>query len=667
MATKSLGTLTVDLLAKTGGFERGMTAAERQSAKTAKAIKRRQKQLAADLDKIYKSIGIGLAAAFAGAVGLGKKLIDTNDQLYKMARRAEGLNVSVKFLSGMSEQADDLGVNLQQVAVVLGTLNRQIATAQRGSATAKGMFAEFGIDPAKAKSTEAVFLAIADSVRKYGLNAKRAGILTQIFGASGKDIVPILQQGADAIRANNDAMAKTGQIITDKSVPQITALYNATDAIGDSFTALRNNLVVQLAPALVGLANHVNNALGSMDADKVSGFTSVINTLARSALVLGGAFVTAGHAIGATLAAAGRAGHALFFETDIRHPIDSFKALGAAFTDTTNIFKEFGEDTAKQWKKLAQEITDFGNKAAAATAKVGKGVPPSITPPGSATPLAKDTSTADHKKIMDQLQREAHALDGIYKSNIASINGVTAAEQAFNERMAGANALLQEGRINWQQYDNIAQDALQNLNSTGSETFDKLKSTGVDFAQSMQYAFGSLVDSFASGIANMLEGGKLGFKAILKEFLKMVEKMIIEWLILKAIMGIGGAMGGTANGTDFASFLYRGGQMAPGRAIGGPVSAGTTYLVGEKGPELFTPSSSGTITPNSQLRTSSSAGGITYNMALTVNNNGGKDDSNNASAARQLGEMIKAQTKATIVRALQPGGILWKAQHGVTA
>ena len=35
-----------------------------------------------------------------------------------------------------------------------------------------------------------------------------------------------------------------------------------------------------------------------------------------------------------------------------------------------------------------------------------------------------------------------------------------------------------------------------------------------------------------------------------------------------------------------------------GRASGGPVVAGTTYLVGERGPELFTPSTSGTITPN---------------------------------------------------------------------
>lgn len=48
------------------------------------------------------------------------------------------------------------------------------------------------------------------------------------------------------------------------------------------------------------------------------------------------------------------------------------------------------------------------------------------------------------------------------------------------------------------------------------------------------------------------------------------------------------------------------------RAMGGPVSAGKSYLVGERGPELFTPSGSGNIVPNSAM-----GGGTVIN--LTVN------------------------------------------------
>jgi hypothetical protein len=46
--------------------------------------------------------------------------------------------------------------------------------------------------------------------------------------------------------------------------------------------------------------------------------------------------------------------------------------------------------------------------------------------------------------------------------------------------------------------------------------------------------------------------------------------------------------------------------------MGGPVSAGTTYLVGENGPELFTSATSGTIIPNNKM-----SGGNTIN--ITVN------------------------------------------------
>jgi hypothetical protein len=57
------------------------------------------------------------------------------------------------------------------------------------------------------------------------------------------------------------------------------------------------------------------------------------------------------------------------------------------------------------------------------------------------------------------------------------------------------------------------------------------------------------------------------------------------------------------------------------RAMGGPVSAGSPYVVGEKGPELFVPSSSGSIVPNGAMGSSGGgSGGVTvnYNIAAGV-------------------------------------------------
>jgi phage-related minor tail protein len=72
--------------------------------------------------------------------------------------------------------------------------------------------------------------------------------------------------------------------------------------------------------------------------------------------------------------------------------------------------------------------------------------------------------------------------------------------------------------------------------------------------------------------------------------------------------------------SGIATFL--GAPPIPGRAIGGPVSSGSPYVVGEKGPELFVPHASGTIVPNNKMGGGSGSGGgsvtVNYNIAAGV-------------------------------------------------
>jgi hypothetical protein len=64
--------------------------------------------------------------------------------------------------------------------------------------------------------------------------------------------------------------------------------------------------------------------------------------------------------------------------------------------------------------------------------------------------------------------------------------------------------------------------------------------------------------------------------------------------------------GGGASGEGFSNFL----KSLTGMAMGGPVSAGTPYMVGESGPELFVPGASGSIVPNHKM----GGAAITYNI-----------------------------------------------------
>jgi len=65
-------------------------------------------------------------------------------------------------------------------------------------------------------------------------------------------------------------------------------------------------------------------------------------------------------------------------------------------------------------------------------------------------------------------------------------------------------------------------------------------------------------------------------------------------------------------------------QQYTGRAMGGPVASGTPYIVGEQGRELFVPSTSGTIIPNSQM--GGGGGMTTVNFNITANDTQGFDE-----------------------------------------
>lgn len=87
------------------------------------------------------------------------------------------------------------------------------------------------------------------------------------------------------------------------------------------------------------------------------------------------------------------------------------------------------------------------------------------------------------------------------------------------------------------------------------------------------------------------------------------------------------------------------------RAAGGPVSAGSPYLVGERGPELFMPRTSGSIYPNDAMGVGGS--NIVVNVDATGTNvQGNSDDS------KRLGEAIGVAIRQELIKQKRPGGLL---------
>ena len=99
------------------------------------------------------------------------------------------------------------------------------------------------------------------------------------------------------------------------------------------------------------------------------------------------------------------------------------------------------------------------------------------------------------------------------------------------------------------------------------------------------------------GLTAALTGGKFEVKNFVNEILAEIVRLQIVRPMLASIFA-GGQSGG---GVDWASIIGGVVSGAAGKAVGGPVSGGTTYLVGERGPELFVPSTAGKIVPNNAL------------------------------------------------------------------
>lgn len=97
-----------------------------------------------------------------------------------------------------------------------------------------------------------------------------------------------------------------------------------------------------------------------------------------------------------------------------------------------------------------------------------------------------------------------------------------------------------------------------------------------------------------TALARAVRGGKFGF-----DDLKAVAVRSLNDIAAAALKGGVGAVaeGGIARA---AGSLLSAVLGLPGRATGGPVSPGAAYLVGERGPELFVPTSSGAVVPNAR-------------------------------------------------------------------
>ena len=152
--------------------------------------------------------------------------------------------------------------------------------------------------------------------------------------------------------------------------------------------------------------------------------------------------------------------------------------------------------------------------------------------------------------------------------------------------------------------------------------------------QKSKELYSQIGQTIENGIVNAIEGAIQGTKT-LGEVANSVFTQISRTLLQFGVNSLLGSIPGIGS-------LFK--------AEGGSVKRGGSYIVGERGPELFTPGSSGMITPNNQL------GGST-NVVVNVDASGSAVEGDE-DRGRELGRLISVAVQSEIIQQKRPGGLL---------
>ena len=188
---------------------------------------------------------------------------------------------------------------------------------------------------------------------------------------------------------------------------------------------------------------------------------------------------------------------------------------------------------------------------------------------------------------------------------------------------------------------------IRKLNNAQFQVVELSKTLGASFQESFK--------GIIKGTMSVGDAFRNMFMRIADHFLDMAAQMAAAQ-IQRGFMGLFANMFGnnfTRSAVSATPTLTPDQQVSRftfGKANGGPVKGGSSYLVGERGPEMFSPGVSGTITPNEMLGGSTN---IVVNVDASGSNVQGDEDQ-----GRELGRLISVSVQSEIIQQQRPGGLL---------
>ncbi|MDT3545418.1 phage tail tape measure protein [Cronobacter sakazakii] len=272
MASKSLGTLTIDLIAKVGGFVAGMEKAERSSGKWRKQIEGDAKAVGSAIS----SVGVAAAGAAVAASAAGIVLLkSTSEQITETDRWAKSLRVSTQELLAWQFAAEKAGVSGDQMADIFKDIGDKIGDAiLNKSGEAVDALNALGLSADKLSKTtpDKQLLAIGEALSKVSTNAGKITILESLGNDLSK-LLPLFDN-------NNEKLKLFIQQAKDYGV--------APDANSINDLLKVNELFQEIEAQVKGLKTELASGLAKVDLTQLNKSLSDVKNILTDPSVLQG-------------------------------------------------------------------------------------------------------------------------------------------------------------------------------------------------------------------------------------------------------------------------------------------------------------------------------------------------------------------------------------------
>lgn len=517
---------------------------------------------AAQFKKAFSFLTAGAGAGLIGTalVSAAKQAIEFGDGLNKAAIKA---GVSSKAISELAYAAKLADVDLASLSTALKKMQVAISEAGTGSKQTKDALSALGLtfEQLQKRKPEAQFELIADRISKLSDPADKARAATDLFGKAGADLLPLFEQGAQGIAKATAEARKLGLSFADSDLQSLSNADDSIKRLSASWEGFALTMTAKVAPAL----SDVLDRLAGVDTRSAEvQVASISKTLANMQGLIGPEFEKQRKELQDRLSRA-----------QLQVAIDQQNRIGTG---------TFGGPGSRSNDGIAS-----GYAAADAAAKAAE-----------ASKKAAEESAKEMEKFLDG-----------YHDSLRDMNADVDRE---------SDAMLKKDGERWMERQDQAREYYETYKQSE-------KDLQVYREEQWKQSAAVFKDLFVNAIEDMINTGKFQWRGFLSfivaEFAKRQIAKLFDQIFSSANSSSSGGWFGTIFNAIIGGASGSSGTAIDGKASGGPVSAGRTYLVGERGMELFRPNTSGSIVPNHAL---AGASGITLAPVYNIDARGATVD-----------------------------------------